>query len=533
MPHFHSAMEQGIHPAGKARSGAVVLPRRNHGFQSLPVWVWCVAGGLAIAGLFTANPLLTPFCILMLPVLATLLWIPGEPPVLAFACGMQWLQASAAIFYANSYGRPLAFEHDGQQLELATWLSLVGILALAMGMKLAQWRRTYRGDEDVKRETLMLEPVRLLLCYVAALGIPYLVSATLALAPGLVQAVRALAMLRWIPVFLLAQVVLTRRRGYWLLGIVVVHELATGFLGFFGGFKGIFFVLLVVLPTAGYLFKGWRLVQSVLLVLAIGVFASIWTAIKPEYREFLNQGTGEQVVLVPVGERFQKLGELIGGLDRNSIALGLEDAILRVSYVSFFAATIGNVPSHIPYEQGGLWWGAVRHVLMPRLFFPDKPAIEDSQRVVKYAGIEVAGAEQGTSISLGYMAESYIDFGPVGMFIPIFLLGMFYGMIYRYFIGHYQLRLLGFAMATSILAFGAYMIETSNIKLVGGNVTSFIVLWAFAKFCGPPFWSLVAPRHSASPGHAKHRVVRRTRRTSHLAQKPSPPTGGSVGIRSP
>ena len=91
----------------------------------------------------------------------------------------------------------------------------------------------------------------------------------------------------------------------------------------------------------------------------------------------------------------------------------------------------------------------------------------------------VAGVEQGTSIGIGYMAESYVDFGPVLMFLPILLLGVFYGLIYRLFVINSRYVLLGCGIATAILVFGGNAIETSNVKLIGGNVTALLVLGAF------------------------------------------------------
>jgi hypothetical protein len=127
-------------------------------------------------------------------------------------------------------------------------------------------------------------------------------------------------------------------------------------------------------------------------------------------------------------------------------------------------------------------------VLTPRLLFPNKASIDDSARTEKYTGVQVSGTEQGTSISLGYVAESYIDFGVKGMFAPILLLGLFYGLIYRFFADHQRYRVLGFAMATAILVFGAYTIETSNIKLLGGNLMALIVIGLFSKIAGGWFW---------------------------------------------
>ena len=105
-----------------------------------------------------------------------------------------------------------------------------------------------------------------------------------------------------------------------------------------------------------------------------------------------------------------------------------------MSYVQYFALTMVNVPTSMPYEHGALWAGAIRHIVTPRIFFPNKAVLDDSERASLYTGMAVAGAEQGTSIGIGYMAESYVDFGPIGMFLPILFLGIFYGLMYRYFV---------------------------------------------------------------------------------------------------
>src|SRR5262249_38165568 len=155
------------------------------------------------------------------------------------------------------------------------------------------------------------------------------------------------------------------------------------------------------------------------------------------------------------------------------------------------AHCIVNVPENVPYEHGTLWFGAIQHAFMPRLFFPNKPTLDDSVRTQKYTGMEVAGREQGASIGIGYIAESYIDFGRYWMLAPIFLLGVFYGLIYRFFAFRQRYGLLGVAAAIAILVFGAYSIETSNIKLIGGNAMSVLVLGLFCWLLGPAFLKIV------------------------------------------
>ncbi|MSU58688.1 MAG: hypothetical protein EXS35_11015 [Pedosphaera sp.] len=470
-------------PRRRLRSG------RGDKFFKLPAWAWGVFLLLAAGGYFTANPVLTAFAILLVPVFIELLWLEGEPPAMLFACGMQWLQGSIAIFYTDWHRLSLDGIFGGPQLARATWLSLIAVFVLAVGMRLMQFGRSSRVGAAIRDESRGLQIPTLFMWYLVAFVVFSFVEAMAARIPALQQALLAAATIRWVLVFLLAAAVLVQRRYYLLLGTLILIEFVTGIMGFFAGFKGVFFVLLVALPLAYQWWKGWRLVQLIAVGMVVMALSVVWSVVKGEYREFLNQGSGQQEVVVPVGQRAEKLAELVGKLDWASLDEGFDTLVIRVSYVKFFAMTLMNVPENVPHERGALWLGAVKHVLTPRILFPNKPALDDSERTVRYTGIQVAGTEQGTSIGIGYVGESYIDFGYVGMFAPIFVLGMFYGWIYRHFVQVQKIRLMGCALATVILIFGAFNLETSNIKLVGGNLMSFIVMGLFAKFAAPAMWT--------------------------------------------
>lgn len=424
-----------------------------------------------------------------------MLWIRGEPPVLMFACAMQWLQSTLAVFHSNYYGVSLT-EYGGPELTQASWLSLAGVLVLAAGIKTALFHRRSAADK-VAEQSKRISPGRIFPIYLGAFVLFYFLDRLAFVLPGLHQPLVALSSLRWILLFLLFQAVITQQRNYRLLMASTILEFAVGVLGFFGGFKDVIFLLLVATPLSRANVRGWRLAAAVLFVLLLLCYAVIWTAVKGEYRDFLSEGSGQQEIAQSVEARLLKLPELVSGLNRQTLADGLEQSILRLSYVTFFARSIANVPTILPHENGALWGAALQHVVMPRLLFSDKAAIDDSAQTSYYTGIQVAGVEQGTSISLGYMAESYIDFGEWGMFVPIYFLGIFYGFIYRYFAGS-KPEILGLAIATAILIFSAYKVETSSIKVVGGNLMSLIVLGLFAKVAGQPLWRSVT-NHSDAP----------------------------------
>ena len=452
------------------------LPKSEKAWVMLPLWVWAITIALAIWGTSSANPILTPVSIIILTTCIQLVSRRGEPPVLVFACAMQWLQAAAVIFYTNFYKVSLEQAGGSAQLETATWLSLIAVLVLALGMRLALLRCRRSQHAQLVAEVFRVNVANAFIFYVVSFGIATIAERIAFQVPGFTQLIYALIALKWTAVFLLAYGAIEQRAGYGFLAIAVMLELAIGLLGFFAGFKSIFFILLVVALSSPFAFRGRRLALTVSTVLALFFFGVVWSAIKNDYREFLNEGSGQQEVVAPLGQRVSKLGDLIAGFTWDNFTDGLDAMILRVSYVKLFALTLINVPDAVPYEHGSLWLGALKHIVTPRLFFPEKAAISDSDRTILYAGVQVAGEERGTSIGIGYVAESYVDFGPRWMFAPIFLLGVFYGLIYRLFVIRSRTKLIWTAIASAILIFGAYTIESSNIKIIGGNVTALLVM---------------------------------------------------------
>jgi len=473
------------------RTTRVLSASPESAFSQVPTWLWLLHAGLLLWGAFTANPLITICALLVPPVLVWLLWNPGEPPVLLFAFIMQWLQAASGIFYANLQGQTLEAEFGGPELAEATWLSLLGVIAIAMGARAALIGTSPINRQALEDEARTLSPVRIFAVYLLILAAVTLVRHVAFRIPSLAQMMLATTSLEWIPVVLLAQAVLTQRRGGAWLALVVAIEFVIGLLGYFSNSKSVFFILAVMLLTWNTIMPRVRLIQLAGIAVFLGGFAVFWTAIKGDYREFISQGTDQQVVNEPVAARIHKLAELALEIDREKISQGFDDALERLGYVTYFGYCLRYVPSSVAYEHGALWRGAIQRVFMPRLFFPGKTGIDDSQETAKYTGLAVAGQEQGTSIGLGYMAESYIDFGWLGMFIPIFLLGVFYGTIYRLFGYRQQNRLFAMGCAVAILVFGAYTIETSNTKLVGGNVAAAVVLGFFYWRFGPLLMALV------------------------------------------
>jgi hypothetical protein len=451
-------------------------------FQPLPAWVWGWAIVLMLAGFVSNEPILTPVCILELPILASLLWFRGEPPVLFFCCAVQWLQVSIAVFYSDLHGTSLNEMFDAPNMTEATWLSLAGLPALALGMRLVLTPRPASEAQGLAQETLSLSLSKIFTAWLVAFGLAAVAGIAAWHFPGLTQLIYQLINLKWFFFFILAYSVLTREEGYPLLGWAVLMEFTTGLIGYFSGFKQVFLTLLLVIAT---LRSNTRLrFLAIVIGIITVIFSVYWTAIKSDYRTVLNQGSGDQKVAIPIADRLYTLGGLVSDVNSDELGNGVDALIKRVEYVSLFGYAIDHVPSHVPYERGKLWLGAITHVLEPRLFFPNKAVLNDSELTQKYTGLSVAGIEGGTSIGIGYMGESYIDFGPLLMFMPIFLLGALFGLIYRYLVSSNSSRLLGFALATATLFPAWQIFGEANTKIVGGTITVFLIMVGFNYIAG-------------------------------------------------
>ena len=136
---------------------------------------------------------------------------------------------------------------------------------------------------------------------------------------------------------------------------------------------------------------------------------------------------------MPFGERMSKFWDLIVNADAGELARGADALVSRVAYVEMLSHVLRRVPDSMPHTEGLLWRDALAHVAMPRILFPDKPRLlSDSELTMRYTGLLLASDAGGTSISMGYVTESYIDFGVPGMFLPVLIVGFVWGAMYRF-----------------------------------------------------------------------------------------------------
>jgi hypothetical protein len=440
---------------------------------------------IAGSGLLSSNPGLTVACATAFLALVLLLWRPGEPPALLLVGTLQWVQVAGKVLHADAHGVPVwqtSFAGHGEE---AVWLSLLALVFLGFGMRLGVGRLRLESLSNVDQQLRNVSLDRVFALYLPLAVFSVAVSATWGSLLAIAQVLMVLGWLKWVLFYLLAYLSLRWRKKRHYLVIATVIEFVAG-IGYFAEFKGVFYVLtLVVLSLRFRLTLRTTLIAAAALVAFI-LSALAWTGIKGDYRAYISGRGNNRAIFSSTWDAATTFVGMLTNLDPHNLSAEAELLASRVEYTDFFGAVLDYVPRRRPHERGALLLNSVTHVLIPRALYPDKPILgSDSDETERYTGLAIAGSEQETSISMGYVAEMYIDFGRYGMYLVVLAFGCLWGLMYRYFVTHAPARAVGYAFGTALLTHvGSF--EIAESKLLGGMVAGFLVLALTLRYAAPP-----------------------------------------------
>jgi hypothetical protein len=386
--------------------------------------------------------------------------------VVSIALTFQWVQSTIGLFYLDLLGRSVDAVHRSDWRPMVM-IGLGCCLTLAIGISLGL--RLVKAPPVGEDRPEFAFPFKLLM-------IVYVV--TIVLEGGLNTAVREFPSLRQIVVTFdearLAVLYLLLRRFYrpvpqWgRIAAVVGFEVTLGITGFFAGFRE----PLVLTGLAMLEVFDHRNVRHWTAAAAVGMvtvaFGLVWMGIRTDYRRDYVQMDNFKT---DRGARIARIGDLASGFlrsDSEGLLDTLDNFVDRMWPIYYPALAVSRVPSVLPHTDGTIFSAAVKHITMPRVFFPDKGELaSDSEMVRKYSGMIVAGAETGTSIAFGYAAESYVDFGLPWMFLPVFGFAVVMGMVYRSVARNIRHRELLVAYSTVTFWFALYLFERSWVVTLG------------------------------------------------------------------
>ena len=270
-------------PARAQRSTQVALGIR---------WVLLFAALTIYLMWSSTEPLLVLACMIVLIVAAKLLWRLGEPPILFAAFFLQWVQVSLLVIRAAIAGAPLTDYYYMAGIVTATWLSLGGLLVLAVGMWLMLlWVNASQPLAQFQAEVRRYSPRRAFMAYLAVQLLVMGVGSLTGIFSGLTQFLMSLSAFKWAFFFALAVIVLVQRRGYFFLAAAFLFELILGFMSYYSDFKQVFYVLAVAALTV----RPKVNLRTVLAVLPLLggclLLLAAWSEVKDEYRDYLTEGS--------------------------------------------------------------------------------------------------------------------------------------------------------------------------------------------------------------------------------------------------
>lgn len=406
-----------------------------------------------------------------------------------------FLQIIAGIWQATYLGNDI--DYRTENMGLATIISLIGLMVMFAPIIYYQNKIPKLNLQTLKQHAHKLSINKTYYVYVVAFFVTGSLNGIRFLLPGYTQFIISIVNLKWFFFLLFGfQCILKnkRRREFY---FFIALEFILGFYSFFSEFKTIlFFVVVLYLTTLSRItIKTFLIGASLAILVFIG--ATIWTTIKLEYRNFLNKGSVSQNVEVSQSEALAKLYDITNTKSTTVTSSSTVKFLDRLQGTYHLAKTMDRVPSVIPYQNGSNWGETFAYVFTPRLFNPDKPELNSSIKVSKYTGIRYAGSEQGTSFSLGYFGDCYIDFGKFGMLIALFIIGLLFGFTYFYFLRNSSHNFIFNYSVVGALYMRFFAFEMDSIFFIGGFFTDLITYFLLAKFFFPWLYRfLLAPKEN-------------------------------------
>ena len=411
---------------------------------------------------------------------------PTMPAAVVYIFLWQWAQVISRVLQSMIDGEALGAGIYGPGAINAYWYMLASIVVLACAFRAVLGGLPAPTPED-ENAHLEWRPTDLFILYCATLVLAVACGYATRFIPGLSQQFEAVSRLKIVAEFLLFVSVLSTGRGGKFLLAAVLVEILIGFSGLLADFRGVFVYLLIAAIAARVALGVASILGGVAWLTIVMMLALFWTAVKMDYREFATGGEETQHVSVPLSERLAYLGRVATSPGQIDWTYASYTLLTRFAYVDIFGSVIDYQRTARVEAPARQWQEAVDHVFKPRILFPNKAALSDSETFVRLTGADPEEAiRASTSISVGYMTENYVDLGFPGMLLGIAAVGLMLAGVIRYFM---RSRLPWMVRQGIALAFvynvAGSGVEISLPKMFGATIMFFLVYALLVKFALP------------------------------------------------
>ena len=417
-----------------------------HNARTLPVLLYTGIPFIITAVLWatslydvTLPQVVAAFILCWIPWAAYQQWVRGtreKIPLFVLVGVMYWLTYAVPLFWMKHQINLIMGMHQLSEDSITQSLYLVvfGVAALGIGIAAAGRLRFVESFRlDIHRSPARWHYLRFVLLAAALLKIAVPVDMLggggrqfLAIIETIVPSVAFVILLRYylrgtaIPVdkILLA--------GY--AGLALIAGISSGWLGSVVG--------VAIMATAVYVYERRKLP-----LVAIMICIPIVLFLQPGKEKFRQQywrvGASESYV-----ERFnfwmdsawKAWGETLSNADEEQARNLANQTLGRLSLLQQTANVMESTPERVPYQNGRLY-SYMLVTFVPRFFWPDKPSVNDSNRWYQVAyRLTMRDDLNGVSIAVGYLPESYVNFGWFGPFVVMFCLGILLGLFDEIFL---------------------------------------------------------------------------------------------------
>ena len=430
-----------------------------------------------VAAMFSPSGEIVLACGFALTLIILMLWRRSEPPILLLPALFQWSEVSIWAYATAWRGTELAQQSSyGADLNSSTIYGLLGVLCLALGMRLALGggARGPSFSERLRREAFSRRFDQVALVAAIAIVGGYLANGMARFTGGAGQIFLGLGQIKYVGIFVLTYWCLVRGQKYTILAAVIGFDILIGLTGFFAQFKDVILTVFVAALAARPRIRASDAFLVGLSAAGILVLATFWTAVKPEYRALLNSGSGAQEVTIPVSQRLGYLVNQAINFDGTEFVSGFDGLVNRHGYTEFLGLVMAYVPGTVPHENGRLTLDVLKHVIIPRVIWPDKPPLpNDTDIMAQYTGLPNVW-DGNTSISIGHLGDLYIDFGWIGALLGMTALGALVGTFYRKLRDYRHCSALVSAGFCIMVVLPVAYFGMAYIKLVGAFLTTTI-----------------------------------------------------------
>lgn len=438
-----------------------------------------ICGGM----LFLRNGIYLFACMITLVLIFLFLWRNNRPGILLFAFFMQWTQVMAYVVWMGVRGVDINFL--SLHADIAVLMSCLGLLVMAIVVSKGVGNLKVPTREKLAEAAGKINERKMLLLYLGSTIFLSSIGFVLGATSGFTQILITLSSLKWIFFLVYGYVAWINRRNRIILTVMILYEFSTSLYSYFSSFKQVILIVIILAITFITTITVRQIIYFLLVASLLGFMGVTWSAIKSDYRQYVSQGQKQQVVAVSREEALGKIGDQVSSLNSRQYQFAMMMTLYRLQYIYHLARTMDRVPEVMPHENGKLWAENLGFILLPRILFPNKPIFDATQKTNKYTGMNYGGYSKGTSFGIGYFADCYIDFGYVGMFIPLALIALFVVVIYRIFYQLTSLNILFRYGLINVCLFNFTSFESDGIIVIGRLLVTFLVFWIISRTIFP------------------------------------------------